>query len=411
MKKVFSLLLIAVLMMMGCTQKTEKESISVYMLTENEQLINGMQSYSQAHPELSLTFEFGIEDTFGTSSEATKKLNTRLLSEEGPDILILDDIQAKSYAETGLLSEITGIITEKENLPPNLTDSYRIRDKIYYMPLAVTLISQTQGADESVDFSDAVTLIEDIRSQNLDIRNTGYENLSAILYRSEIEPYIKNYNSVEREKLESFYQALADLRPLYGDRAPFASYEQTNLKVNHLNQYLKIANGEADAGVDYIDTIFGAQALYSLKRQGLIDFRFKKDEASFQYIPQGIIAINAESEHQEAAQQLVAYLFSDEGQKKLLENELIPIDLQVVEESYQTQHQYDMNGVLTIYPWEKEDGTAFLEVLKNLNEPLWTDANLMEIVMNGAKAYINGESSLNEALDNTMNKLEIYLAE
>ena len=239
----------------------------------------------------------------------------------------------------------------------------------------------------------------------------SYDNLSAIIYRTEIEPYIFESGAAEKKILRQFYLDLEKLMRLYDGEIDFASYEQTNLKVNRLKSYFNLLDGESDAAVDYIDTIFDAQSLYSLKRGQQIEFQFRKKEARYSYIPQGVISIAAQSDNKAEAERLIRYLFSEKGQVELLERRLIPIDLQVLEESFQTEHQYDINGKVTIYPWEESDEKNFINIMEHLDEPLLADANLMEIIMGGAMAYLNGETSLDEALDNTMNKMEIYLAE
>ena len=108
---------------------------------------------------------------------------------------------------------------------------------------------------------------------------------------------------------------------------------------------------------------------------------------------------------------MLRYLFSDKGQKKLLERDFIPVDLQVLEDSFLVEKQYDVNGEITIYPWTERSRRDFMEVVKNLGEPLFVDGNLMEIIMGGAQMYLNGEDTLQNALKTTVKKAEIYTTE
>lgn len=412
MKKLFVLLLTVVLMAAGCGSEPEARELSIYMLTENEELVSVLRSFTKENPQISLKFEFGIEDTFKTPSEAKKELNTRLLAGDGPDIIILDDMNGEAYAKKGQLLDITDLAAERESsLLPNLQKDYQLQRKMYYMPLAISLISQAQTAGGRADFSTSKALVESIESQGLNIRNTSYDNLSALMYRIEMAPDIFKGDVVNQEKLREFYCTLADLMKLYGKEVDFASYEQTNLKVNHLRQYLRVAKGENDAAVDYVDTIFDAQSLYSLEGENQLSFQFVKEEGSYSYIPQGVIAISNQSSNKEEAEQMLRYLFSDKGQKKLLERDFIPVDLQVLEDSFLVEKQYDVNGEITIYPWTERSRRDFMEVVKNLGEPLFVDGNLMEIIMGGAQMYLNGEDTLQNALKTTVKKAEIYTTE
>ena len=187
MKKLFTVVLAAILIatVMGCTSEQKEKKLTVYMLTENEELVDTIQSFAKDNPEVSLSFEFGIEDTFKTPSEAKKELNVRLMAGNGPDVIILDDMNAESYAKTGQLSDITEIISEKESaLPPKVKENYQVQGKLYYMPLAVSLISQSWSQNEVIDFSTLKSFVESIRSQGLDIKGMSYDNLSAIIYLS-----------------------------------------------------------------------------------------------------------------------------------------------------------------------------------------------------------------------------------
>ena len=54
---------------------------------------------------------------------------------------------------------------------------------------------------------------------------------------------------------------------------------------------------------------------------------------------------------------------------------------------------------------------SFQEVLDSLGYEAWTDIYLMEIIHSGARGYLNGEVSVDDAVADTFSRAEIYLAE
>ena len=134
-------------------------------------------------------------------------------------------------------------------------------------------------------------------------------------------------------------------------------------------------------------------------------------DKSYCFIPQGVVSVNAKGRNKEAAEKLVKYLFSEEGQMALLAQDFIPINMAVLENSLDEGHQYDINGEVTIFPWSNYGKEKFIKIMKSTNTPLTGDSHLMEIIMGGAMEYLNGESSLEDATYNTMNKLELYMKE
>lgn len=414
MKKIIVILLVLIFTMTGCSTEPLKDNnqVTVYMLTENERLMKAIKSFNKTYPETNIVFKLGIEDTFKTPSEAKKELNTWLLSGEGPDLIIMDDLDAENYSNSGKLEEISQIIEANQNeFLHNISQNYYSNEKCYYMPLAISLIADSNIPGAFVDFSSLKGLVDSAKKGDYDIRGLSYDNLSAIIYRTEVEPYLKKGNVINQNYLKDFYLLLNDLMKLYDGAITFASYEQTNLRVNRLSQYLNLIRGEGDFAVDYIDTVFDAQCLNSLEEEGKIEFQYKKVDKSYCFIPQGVVSVNAKGRNKEAAEKLVKYLFSEEGQMALLAQDFIPINMAVLENSLDEGHQYDINGEVTIFPWSNYGKEKFIKIMKSTNTPLTGDSHLMEIIMGGAMEYLNGESSLEDATYNTMNKLELYMKE
>ena len=54
-------------------------------------------------------------------------LNTEIMSGEGPDVLLMDNLDAENYIERGMLEDISGIM-EKAGILENIQKAYEEED-------------------------------------------------------------------------------------------------------------------------------------------------------------------------------------------------------------------------------------------------------------------------------------------
>ena len=118
----------------------ELEEITIYSLYENTSIRQYGARYQNDNPNVVINYEIGITEGSGqTENDAIKTLNTELMSNNGPDILILDNLSSQDLIEKGMLEDITDVINnKKESLFENILDSYFIDDKIYALPFGQT---------------------------------------------------------------------------------------------------------------------------------------------------------------------------------------------------------------------------------------------------------------------------------
>ena len=102
MKKIFALFLMLALTLSGsgCSDHSpaangEAGKLNIYMLNDNQNVRDAIACYAAVAPDVEIEIEVGVPDYDTTVSDALKKLNTRLLSGNGPDIILMDDIQAE----------------------------------------------------------------------------------------------------------------------------------------------------------------------------------------------------------------------------------------------------------------------------------------------------------------------------
>ena len=91
MKKIFAIFLMLVLALSGsgCSDHSpaandEAGKLNIYMLNDNQNVRDAIACYAAAAPDVEIDIEVGVPDYDTTVSDALKKLNTRLLSGNGP---------------------------------------------------------------------------------------------------------------------------------------------------------------------------------------------------------------------------------------------------------------------------------------------------------------------------------------
>ncbi len=119
--------------------------LAVYSLREKGWIRYAGQLFQKEHPDVLVKYETGMEGDNAVSKEdALKSLNTRLLTGEGPDVIVLDEMDIEQYAEKGVLKELDGFLKpylEEGILYRGIVEGMRMtqEDKIYCVPMNVYL--------------------------------------------------------------------------------------------------------------------------------------------------------------------------------------------------------------------------------------------------------------------------------
>lgn len=113
------------------------DKITVYSLSEDDLVKQTISAYQTQYPNLFIEYQIGMDEGGITREDALKKLNTQLLSGSGPDVIMLDGINIDTYAEKGVLMDLSDIVNEvdqSEGLYKNLMNAIQTDDKMYAVP-------------------------------------------------------------------------------------------------------------------------------------------------------------------------------------------------------------------------------------------------------------------------------------
>ncbi|MCL2604874.1 MAG: hypothetical protein FWD90_10385 [Defluviitaleaceae bacterium] len=111
-----------------------EKTISIWSLEDNETVRAAITKIWRLHPDACITYEIALSgDNAVSVSDAIRTLNTRLLSGRGPDILILDGTPVESYANRGMLLDLTGRV-DVSGIYQNLLAPYTDNGRLHVIP-------------------------------------------------------------------------------------------------------------------------------------------------------------------------------------------------------------------------------------------------------------------------------------
>ena len=419
MKKILALLMTFILIigLAGCGSAgmggNDETELDVFMMNPDMYMESLLSSYSGEDGRVTTNVEMGMTNPDMEVGDVLKLLNTRLMNDDGPDIIVMDDINADGYIESGQLTDLSGIISESEDLIKPLTEQ---DNEMYYVPLSFDVIADSKRTGTSVSFEDMEKYISSLKASGL--KSGNFENTVVIWYKTEIEPIIREKNNLGREELAGFYEKVKELMSVtewYGRTPARASLYPGTFMVNPLNEYWDIYADKIGAARSYIKGISDFQQLYHAKNEGKLEFSYGKAGGRTAYIPTCIIAVNNSSKNKEAALEMVKYMLSEEGQRDVAQNGgYLPVNEKVLRDELENWGEVNanINGVGAILkPLAETEIDEIMKAIENLEYEIYSDSYLMEIILTGAADYGNGDETLDSAVEKAMNKLNIYLTE
>ncbi|WP_455502414.1 extracellular solute-binding protein [Gemmiger sp.] len=112
-------------------------TLTVWSLADSATARLAVNAYKKAHPEVDVKFEVAVQDVgddlVTAINDALTQLNTELLAGEGPDLLILDYTDYETYANKGMLADLSDAVPLAD-LRSNIIDPFVTDGKAYVLP-------------------------------------------------------------------------------------------------------------------------------------------------------------------------------------------------------------------------------------------------------------------------------------
>lgn len=427
------------------------DKITVYSLSDDDLVKQTISAYQTQYPDMFIEYQIGMDEGGVTREDALKKLNTQILSGSGPDVIMLDGINIDTYAEKGVLMDLSDIVDEvdqKDGLYRNLIEEIRIDDKIYAVPAKFyipVICGNAEYVDSVKDYKSMADMVErageqyatdismlmacsarGIMKRFMPVCAPSWKNEKGELDQNRIREFLEQskrlydvtMNTTSQEYIAMYQQNVIDSA---GENYEDSNYFMMMSDTQYLMQAAPFAYGEIVDAYSYRDIL-------SLPRaEGLEDTFIKllNGQSSNVYHPASIAGINAATKNPDAAKQFVSMMLGATVQ------ETLQFGLPVNKKALPAQFAYDESELgddggqfymssstkdgesfqYTIYPVQ-QDGIDKLESwIAQLDTPYLCDTVLETVVYAEGAKYLEGTQDIDAAVKAIADSVEIYLYE
>lgn len=447
-------------------ESTPSEEITVYTLYSQEYLEYTVRQFEEKYSGIRVNIEVGREEGSNTTiTEAVNALNTQLLAGNGPDVIIMDDLNYAAYRDSGMLRDLSGlyeeIVSDNPGINTTILSCYRTEDgEIYTIPsqFGFSVISAPIDSIDSLNSLEGLAeYIQNSPCPNPefgnDLRIYDVKGLFQLLYPAYSSRIFGNGEGYDRQELEDFVSGMKDVWDALMEHTTEDQIREWEALVDeteeewgewiYSNTYY-LMQGLVDewrtlghSGGPIIREEPEMQ-LYSGRSIGIYNFNSEFDVEYIWHMmneyphetydifaiddvktftPLMIYSINAKSENTDTAEEFVKYMLSMETQSNIggdyrrnFEHEFgMTVNMEAMLSRLDTFQYYD-NGAHTPVAPEGET-ERYMDLLGSFSVPAYRNAILEEKIFSGLEDYLNGRITLEQYMEEADNAITLYMEE
>lgn len=411
-------------------------TLTVWSLQDSATARAAINLYKQEHPDVDVTFTVAVsedvQDKTAARNDALTQLNTQLLAGEGPDLLILDGVSYETYADKGLLADLSDALPLAD-LEKNLTDPFVEDGKVYAMParFSVPILLGDEGTLDGL--TDLAAVQQAVLEAPARPTTDDYNPLS------EEERYAMRFTCAE--DFAEFLLPVTANAILQGNSLNEDALRQVMTFVESVSSYYDVKDSVSDntwssaqswTGTDVI-TVDSQQAEYSQMgraRYGWFSLdtpysllTMARSESpqdpsaedvpcnvilrpgltSGAYTPKVLVSVNAGSGHLDQAKELAATFFATGVQGSYYSD-----GMTVRTDCLDQKVQDVLNDEHASADAVKTD---IRELLSSCTTPVLVPALLQDSFLEHTQAIIQGQETAEEAVQGIRGDISLYLAE
>ncbi len=395
--------------------KPDKE-LKVYSLYEDNSIRQAVGGFQKEHADVYVHYEAALSGEDGmTVSDALKTLTTEIMAGKGPDVLVLDGMPIETYAEKGILRDLSSVIEEnKEEYFEDVRNAYRNKEELCAVPTRFLIPMVQAGSAYYVPGEDFDTFTKRVGA----LENMEPEEVISRFWYSSSAAWKKEDKTLDESKVQEFFEGL---KRAYGDSPEGAEEkEDSALPGTDIMQgdfrllagTWKISAGLFGANPDYKFLLAVTEHLDGG------DFGCMPGQAEHVFVPSVTVGISSKGSQPEAAEQFVKYLFSGEMQK-ISQGSGLPVQKEAFRSTIDG-HQYEGNtswvdleeGIrFELAPRTEEEIQRLMGLAESLKTPALQDEVIKEAVLEQGEKVLGGETDPKEAAAAVAQKVNLYLAE
>lgn len=395
--------------------KPDKE-LKVYSLYEDNSIRQAVGGFQKEHADVYVHYEAALSGEDGmTVSDALKTLTTEIMAGKGPDVLVLDGMPVETYAEKGILRDLSSVIEEnKEEYFEDVRNAYRNKEELCAVPTRFLIPMVQAGSAYYVPGEDFDTFTKRVGA----LENMEPEEVISRFWYSSSAAWKKEDKTLDESKVQEFFEGL---KRAYGDPPEGAEEkEDSALPGTDIMQgdfrllagTWKISAGLFGANPDYKFLLAVTEHLDGG------DFGCMPGQAEHVFVPSVTVGISSKGSQPETAEQFVKYLFSGEMQK-ISQGSGLPVQKEAFRSTIDG-HQYEGNtswvdleeGIrFELAPRTEEEIQKLMGLAESLKTPALQDEVIKEAVLEQGEKVLGGETDPKEAAAAVAQKVNLYLAE
>ena len=387
------------------TKKNEKDKtdtgkntvLKIYSLKENSMIRSSLAFFRREHTDISINYTVGYtgEDGFSVS-DAIRKLNTEIMADEGPDIIVLDNLPVEEYISKGVLEPVTDIVNEKKDeIFFNMIEGYNKESEIFCVPTTFR-IPVIIGNSEVVSAESSKAVIDQMEQQESPVL-TRQDFPYAAMYMFVTSDMVEK-DGMNEEKLTAYYNDLLRLKEMGNvtDKIVGESDYSMNQTVDifpygESDVPSDIYFGEAKAGVGQIAYADSYIKLNSARKQADIQFDY----------------LNLSLYLTEEVQNTNTMGFSI-NRNSMRNSAAVTDSPQYYSTIYKNLE--DTSG-LDLYTLSTDEFNELLQFVELADTPVRVDAVVTETVMEQADKILYEGLDVQTAVQTVCDKINLYLKE
>lgn len=407
--------------------------MTIYALYDSNMLQTIVDGFEEKNPDINVKVEIGYSNEEGiTIDEAIRSLNISLFADNGPDVIVLDGLPVQSYLEQGELKNIKDSISNYE-LNENILGEYTNKGDVFAVPIGYTLLDFHATEPIMENATSIVSLAEEIeklnnKSEKLVVDLWEGDSIFSGLYYYYFPECFNEKGELEQEKVQDF---LMGMKKIYDcsdynwtvmaedERKCVLTYaELGNMERGDLMMYIN----ESQLMIGELQNIGDIQLTYFMQNKSNIKTNYFEENSVKQYIPKTTLAISQNAKHSKEAQEFLEYAMSEEGQIRVAKLfECFPINKNVLDQifnidtikgyEYCIQDRNDDEITISSSKITKADVENWKNILKTFDKSIYSDQVIKKLILDVVEDYVNGDKTLDEAVEYCVQRIGLYVNE
>ena len=420
-----------------------ERELKVYSLYDNNTIRQAISGYQQKNPNVYVNYEVGMSGTDAvTAEDAIKNLNTKLMTKDAPDILILDGLPQDTYMEKGMLLDLSTYMNDIEDqLFTNISNVYEEEGAVYAMPAKFQIpmvIGNKEVIRQITDMASLKEAAEQLRKEQPDGTILGTyqaEELIRLLALVNAPNWVDADGNLDRGALTEFMTKsdhIYELEQSGITEAEKQVHEKENVNFVHedflcMDASYTAFNYYADRQALALGKISAMQLNFSnitsvIDVDKEVDYGLWKAGTGNVFIPSAIMSVNAKTQDTQLAVDFIKEVLAKETQSIDL-SDGFPVNKEGLtemeknpngDEEFGTIGMIDETGreVDLSVRWPSSEQLQRLEdIMISLDTPNTIDPMLLHTVEEYAPKVWQGEMSVEEAVNEIVNKMQIRMSE